>query len=191
MVNMVKGQGVRSAFFLLLVKGLPIHSWTSIVTSCRTTSESNFQVQSTPFEVDYYDDSNNPYMDDQSSLRVPADTKLVLGLNKYSHDTALCAADANTGKVLFAMAKERLSRKKHDSGNVATLVEKCLECLDLDYDAITKVVMNNHHHRILPLEANRAHMEWESGLNINGGSESGYDDEENRLDGAEKVSCKS
>jgi phosphoribosyl-AMP cyclohydrolase len=186
MVNMLKGQGVRSVVFLLLVKGL--HSWTSSVTSFRTTK---FQVQSTPFEVDYYDDSNNPYMDDQSSFRVSADTKLVLGLNKYSHDTALCAADAKTGEVLFAMAKERLSRKKHDSGNVATLVDKCLECLDLDYDAITKVVMNNHHHRILPLEANRAHMEWESGLNINGGSEGGYDDEENRLDGAEKVSYKS
>ena len=136
---------------------------------------------STPFELDYYDDSMNPYSDDISSLARPDDTKLVIGLNKYSHDTSICAADANSGEVLFAVAKERLSRKKHDSGNVATLVESCLESLDLDYDAIEKVVMNNHHHRILPLEENRLHMEWESGLGINGGVESGYDDEENLL----------
>ena len=120
-------------------------------------------------------------------MACPADTKLVLGLNKYSHDTSLCAANAETGEVLFAVSKERLSRKKHDAGNVATMVETCLECLDLDYDAIEKVVMNNHHHRILPLEESRAHMEWESGLGINGGVEAGYDDEENLLQDAERV----
>ena len=142
---------------------------------------------STPFELDYYDDSNNPYSGDEVPLACPADTKLVLGLNKYSHDTSLCAANAETGEVLFAVSKERLSRKKHDAGNVATMVETCLECLDLDYDAIEKVVMNNHHHRILPLEESRAHMEWESGLGINGGVEAGYDDEENLLQDAERV----
>jgi phosphoribosyl-AMP cyclohydrolase len=146
---------------------------------------------STPFELDYYDDSSNPYGDNDeqpSSLACPADTKLVLGLNKYSHDTSLCAANAETGEVLFAIAKERLSRKKNDSGNVLTMVETCLESLDLDYDAITKVVMNNHHHRILPLEENRAHMEWESALGINGGAEAGYEEEENVLPDAERVS---
>eukprot|EP00980_Cylindrotheca_fusiformis_P028327 scaffold22592_cov129-Cylindrotheca_fusiformis.AAC.13 len=142
---------------------------------------------STPFELDYYDDSSNPYSDEISSLSVPEGTKLVLGLNKYSHDTALCAADSSSGKVLFAMSKERLSRKKHDAGNVVTLVETCLDCLDLDYDAIQKVVMNNHHHRIIPLEASVEHMEWESGLKINGGAESGYEEEENLLLDAERV----
>jgi hypothetical protein len=142
---------------------------------------------STPFELDYYDDSTNPYSDEISSLAVPSDTKLVVGLNKYSHDTALCAADAESGKVLFAMSKERLSRKKHDAGNVATLVDTCLKCLDLDYDAIQKVVMNNHHHRIMPLEESVEHMEWESGLGINGGVEGGYEEEENLLSDADRV----
>jgi hypothetical protein len=142
---------------------------------------------STPFELDYYDDSTNPYSDEISSLAVPSDTKLVVGLNKYSHDTALCAADAESGKVLFAMSKERLSRKKHDAGNVATLVDTCLKCLDLDYDAIQKVVMNNHHHRIMPLEEYVEHMEWESGLRINGGVEGGYEEEENLLLDADRV----
>ena len=143
---------------------------------------------STPFESGYYDfdDASNPF-DDQSSLAAPPDTKLVLGLNKYSHDTSLCAANAETGEVLFAISKERLTRRKHDSGNVAVLVEKCLECLDLDFDAIQKVVVNNHHHRVLPMEENRAHMEWECGLHINGGAEVGYDDEENLLGDAQQV----
>ena len=149
---------------------------------------------STPFEVDYYDDMNNPYdgrtdgSQPLSSLAVPPDTKLVVGLNKYSHDATICAANADTGNVLFAISKERLTRKKHDSGNVAVLVEECLRCLNLDIDSITKVVMNNHHHRILPIESSRLHLEWEAGLGINGGEESGYDDDENLLDHALRVS---
>ena len=119
------------------------------------------------------------------------------------------------------MSKERLTRKKHDGGNTASLVELCLDTLDLDYyiddgddvddesdddsesddsesdgtipsgttststtspvTTITKVVMNNHHHRILPLERNVRHIEWEAGLGINGGSEPGYEDEYNLL----------
>jgi len=43
---------------------------------------------------------------------------LVLGLNKYSHDSAVCVVDASTGEVIFAGEKERLTRKKHDAGAV-------------------------------------------------------------------------
>jgi hypothetical protein len=153
------------------------------------SSSSTTQIQSTPFEIDYYDDgSDNPFLDKiDSSLAVPLNTKLVVGLNKYSHDATICAANAETGEVLFALSKERLTRKKHDGGNVATLVETCLECLNLDLDAIQKVVVNNHHHRVLPLEANLSHLAWESGLGINGGTENGYDDEANLLGHAERV----
>lgn len=141
---------------------------------------------STPFESDFYTPPASG--NSRSSLAVPEDTQLVIGLNKYSHDTSLCAADANTGKVLFAMSKERITRRKHDSGNVASLVELCLESLDLQLENIQKVVMNNHHHRILPLEEGKQyHMEWESALNINAGQESGYDEPENTLPHAERV----
>ena len=167
------------------------HAWTSFPSHFGSRAQSQHKIsplQSTPFEADLFapdDDISNPYEDNPSQgdspLKVDPNTKLVLGLNKYSHDTALCAADAKTGQVLFAMSKERLTRKKHDAGNVATLVETCLESLDLNLDAIERVVMNNHHHRILPLEANPQHMEWECGLQINGGREVGYDDEENLL----------
>jgi carbamoyltransferase len=63
------------------------------------------------------------------------------------------------------------------------MVEACLDALELNYDddCIQKVVMNNHHHRILPLENNIQHMQWEAGLGINGGGEDGYDDEYNLL----------
>ena len=154
-------------------------------------------LRSTPFDLDLYDTGNDDssnidgsFDDDNDALTTPprldADTKLVLGINKYSHDTTLCAADATTGNVLFALSKERITRKKHDGGNIANLVEQCLEELNLDMENIVKVVMNNHHHRILPfIEANVHHMEWEEGLGINGGMEIGYSDEYNLLDSVE------
>lgn len=150
------------------------------------------KIQSTPvpFDATFYsddEDTPNPFMSDLNSLAAPPNTELVLGLNKYSHDTTLCAADANTGKVLFAMSKERFTRKKHDSGNVASLVELCLDQLELDLDNVVKVVCNNHHHRVLPMEQNYDHLEWEAGMGINGGVESGYTDEENLLFEAEKL----
>jgi len=43
---------------------------------------------------------------------------LVLGLNKYSHDSAVCIIDAITNEIIFAGEKERLTRKKHDAGAV-------------------------------------------------------------------------
>ena len=153
-------------------------------TACRIPTE----VFSTPFELDYFEDPENPFDADDGDkyepVACPPDTKLVIGLNKYTHDTSLCAADAKTGKVLFAVSKERLSRKKHDAGNVVSMVEACLDTLDLDYDdAVEKVVMNNHHHRILPLEKDREHLRWEVGLSINGGSEGDeYEDEFNLFD---------
>jgi len=137
---------------------------------------------STPFDVSLYDDDeNNPFITSMNKLACPPNTKLVLGINKYSHDTTLCAANYDTGEVLFALSKERLSRKKHQGGNVATLVETCLDQLELDLDNIEKVVFNNHHHRVLHMEQNIQHMEWEVGMNINEGCENGYTDEENLL----------
>ncbi|KAL7506996.1 hypothetical protein ACHAXN_004207 [Cyclotella atomus] len=154
----------------------------------------NKQLHSTPFDLDLYDDgrdldsSSNPFQpsdsdqDLSSPLAQDPSTKLILGINKYSHDTTLCAANALTGEVLFALSKERITRKKHDGGNTAELVELCLDQLELEVDSIVKVVMNNHHHRILPfVEANPDHMEWEEGLGINDGKEDGYSDEYNLL----------
>jgi predicted NodU family carbamoyl transferase len=136
---------------------------------------------STPFEADLYD---NPFekTDEDSSMAVSPDTKLIMGVNKYSHDTTICAANAATGQVLFALSRERLSRRKHDGGTITSLVEECLASLDLELSNIERVVVNNHHHRVIPMEANLRHMEWENGLRINGGADDdGYTEPENRL----------
>jgi len=152
-----------------------------------------FLLHSTPFDVSLYDSDDEEDEDNMSAkgdplssafreLALSPETKIVIGINKYSHDTSLCAADYSTGRVLFALSKERLSRRKFDGGNIASLVETCLDNLQLDVDNIVKVVMNNHHHRILPLESNYDHLLWEEGLQINGGIEDGYTDEFNLLD---------
>ena len=177
-------------WLMFIMSSFECNAWvaTTIPSDVNSMRYRTTELLSTPFELDYYEDSENPFDSDasgkySSSLACPPDTKLIIGLNKYTHDTSLCAADAKTGEVLFAISKERLSRKKHDAGNVASMVEACLDSLDLDYDdAIEKVVMNNHHHRILPLEKDKEHLKWEVGLNINGGAEGDeYDDEFNLL----------
>jgi carbamoyltransferase len=156
----------------------------SSIAPFRSKNGRSFVVSSTPFEAGFYD--GNPYnapSPEESSLSVAPDTRLVLGLNKYSHDAALCAADAQTGQVLWALSKERLTRRKHDAGHTATLVDACLQSLNLSLDNVERVVVNNHHHRILPLEANPRHLEWEAALRMNGGAEAGYEEPENLFPG--------
>lgn len=147
----------------------------------------------TPFEVDLYHDSSPS----RSALAVSPETRLVLGLNKYIHDTTICAADADTGKVLFGLSLERLTRIKHDAGNVASLVDECLDALELPLENIETIVMNNHHRRILPLEREHnettgewqcttrslRHLEWQAGLltGINNAEQDGINDPENLL----------
>lgn len=87
---------------------------------------------------------------------------LVLGLTQYSHDASVVVLDAATGDVLFALSKERLTRRKHDGGSVAATVRHALrEVAKLDdvpfdeaawYNSVCLVVANNHHFRILPFE---------------------------------------
>lgn len=160
--------------------------WTPSSSSRAGYHRISSRLSSTPFEADLYD---SPSGEEQpSSLSVDPNTKLVIGLNKYSHDTSLCAANAQTGELLFAASKERLTRRKHDAGNVVLLVEACLDALNLDLDSIETVVANNHHHRIAPLEARPSHMEWEAGQRINGGMEDGYEDPENLVGKAKELS---
>ena len=172
------------SFFVDFASAFTISAPITSVAERKTTTTP--PLRSTPFDASLYEDdddaaaasaadlaslaSANPFSADLSPLAASPNTKLVVGLNKYSHDATLCAADAQTGEVLFAMSKERLTRKKHDSGNVASLVDKCLEQLNLDLDSIERVVVNNHHHRVLPLEDDVDAIEWEEGLQINDGA---------------------
>lgn len=47
-----------------------------------------------------------------------AGSKLIVGLNKYSHDASCAIIDSSSGKVLFSQAKERLTGRKHDGGGI-------------------------------------------------------------------------
>ena len=76
---------------------------------------------------------------------------LIVGLNKYSHDAAVCIIDSK-GEIVFAQAKERLSGKKHDGGSCASIVEYGLRSIGASVEDVRTVVSNNHHHRVLPFE---------------------------------------
>lgn len=84
----------------------------------------------------------------------------MLGLNQYSHDASVAIMHASTGEILFALSKERLSRRKHDGGDVALLIKHAVESVatrfNMHIEEILKgvrlVVANNHHFRIAPFE---------------------------------------
>jgi len=77
---------------------------------------------------------------------------VVVGLNQYSHDASIAVVDAVSGELLFAAAKERLTRRKHDGGSTGELVLHAMESLGFDEDDVRLVVANNHHFRVLPFE---------------------------------------
>ena len=76
---------------------------------------------------------------------------MILGLNKYSQSTS-CALVNEQGEVLFALARERLTRKKFDGGDVAQLVAACLEQTGIARNDINLVVENCHLFRISEFE---------------------------------------
>ena len=85
-----------------------------------------------------------------------------MGLNKYSHDAAVCVIDALEERVLFSQAKERISGRKHDGGAVGGLVQYALSYLGADPSDVHTVVSNNHHFRVLPFERRAP---WAAALN--------------------------
>jgi len=72
---------------------------------------------------------------------------LILGVNKYSQSTA-CALLDGEGNVLFAMARERLTRKKYDGGDIAQLLRCALEQTGARLQDIGLIVENCHLFRI-------------------------------------------
>src|SRR5690606_13783242 len=61
----------------------------------------------------------------RTQLHAARQKELIVGLNKYSHDAGCCTLD-KTGKLLFAQAKERFSRVKHEGGSVGDLMAEAL-----------------------------------------------------------------
>ena len=64
----------------------------------------------------------------------------VLGINAYDHDVSACLL--RDGDIAFAIAKERITREKHDTGFYQEVVDYCLSAEGITLDDIDLVVRN-------------------------------------------------
>ena len=71
----------------------------------------------------------------------------VLGINAYDHDVSACLL--RDGEIAFAINKERITRKKHDSGFYQVVVDYCLAAEGISLEDIDLVVRNCY---VLPVE---------------------------------------
>lgn len=71
----------------------------------------------------------------------------ILGLNAYDHDVSACLL--RDGEIAFAIAKERITREKHDSGFYREVVDYCLNAERIAMHDVDLVVRNCY---ILPVE---------------------------------------
>ncbi len=71
----------------------------------------------------------------------------VLGINAYDHDVSACLL--RDGEIAYAIAKERITRKKHDTGFYQKVVDYCLAAEGISLDDVDLVVRNCY---VLPVE---------------------------------------
>jgi carbamoyltransferase len=71
----------------------------------------------------------------------------VLGINAYDHDVSACLL--RDGEIAFAIAKERITRQKHQSGFFQEVVDYCLKAEGITLDDISLVVRNCY---VLPVD---------------------------------------
>ena len=70
----------------------------------------------------------------------------VLGLNAYDHDVSACLL--RDGEIAFAIAKDRITRNKHDSGYYQEVVDYCLSAEGITIDDVDLVVRDCY---VLPI----------------------------------------
>jgi carbamoyltransferase len=71
----------------------------------------------------------------------------VLGINAYDHDVSACLL--RDGEIAFAISKERITRKKHDTGFYQEVLDYCLGAEGISLDDVDLVVRNCY---VLPVE---------------------------------------
>ena len=71
----------------------------------------------------------------------------VLGINAYDHDVSACLL--RDGEIAFAITKERITRRKHDTGFYQDVVDYCLSAEGISLSDIDLVVRNCY---VLPVE---------------------------------------
>jgi carbamoyltransferase len=64
----------------------------------------------------------------------------VLGINAYDHDVSACLL--RDGEIAFAINKERITRKKHDTGFYQSVVDYCLAAEHISLHDVDLVVRN-------------------------------------------------
>src|SRR5258705_13070125 len=71
----------------------------------------------------------------------------VLGINAYDHDVSACLL--RDGEIAVAINKERITRKKHDTGFYQKVVNYCLAAEGISLNDVDLVVRNCY---VLPVE---------------------------------------
>jgi carbamoyltransferase len=77
---------------------------------------------------------------------MPKQSTYVLGLNTYDHDVSACLL--RDGAIVFAIAKERITREKHASGFYKEVIDYCLDAEGITLDDVDLIVRNCY---ILPV----------------------------------------
>ncbi len=71
----------------------------------------------------------------------------VLGINAYDHDVSACLL--RDGAIAYAIAKERVTREKHDTGFYEAVIDYCLKAEGITLDDVALIVRNCY---VLPVE---------------------------------------
>src|SRR5580692_8396419 len=71
----------------------------------------------------------------------------VLGINAYDHDVSACLL--RDGEIAYAISKERITRRKHDTGFFQEVVDYCLTAEGISLDDVDLVVRNCY---VMPVE---------------------------------------
>src|ERR671931_2635218 len=79
----------------------------------------------------------------------------VLGINAYDHDVSACLL--RDGEIAFAIAKERITREKLDTGFHTEVVDYCLKAEGIALDDVDLVVRNSY---VLPVDDLEERMLW-------------------------------
>ena len=80
----------------------------------------------------------------------------ILGINAYDHDVSACLL--RDGEIAFAIAKERITREKHDTGFYQEPIDYCLKAEGITLDDVDLIVRNCY---VLPIEDMDARLSYE------------------------------
>src|SRR5215210_641713 len=87
----------------------------------------------------------------------------ILGLNTYDHDVSACLL--RDGEIAFAIAKERITRRKHATGFHREVVDYCLEAEGIVFGDVDLVVRNCYILPVPEMEQRLAHQDMPAFLN--------------------------